>query len=148
MCNIKTIVVNDNVCSQCSNSNTENDSIPLNGMKQEQEPILSKNKPNCSTKSSQTLVSSNLFLGSNKNITLESGSKDVKELIGDVDLNHNRVNFDTKSSDKSAISKHLSPHRSKNVEKGNKFDNSQTFNVNRSVQFGNYNTLHLILNIK
>ena len=140
MCNIKTII-----CSQCSTSNSigNDDDIHLNGMKQEQTgPTVNTNKPNYSTKSSQTLFSSNLLLGPNKNITLTSSTKDVKALIGDVDLNQNIINFDTKTSDKSAISKHLSPHRSKNVEKGKKSENSQTFNFNRSVQFGNYSILY------
>ena len=110
MCNIKTVI-----CSQCSSlSNDHNHDLTFSEINQEEKLPDDKSKPNCSTKSSQTLFSN-------------------------LDLNQNIIEIDNKNADKCVKSKRLLPYHSKfQRKKMNKWDPSETFTFNRSVQFGKY----------
>ena len=114
MCNIKTVI-----CSQCSSLSTEhNHDLTLSGIKQEEKLPSDKSKPNCSTKSSQTLFSN-------------------------LDLNQNIIDNDSKNTEKGVKSKRLLPYHSKfQGKKLNKYDPSEIFTFNKSVQFGKYKYIY------
>ena len=110
MCNIKTVI-----CSQCSSLSTEhNHDITLSGINQEEKLPNDKSKPNCSTKSSQTLFSN-------------------------LDLNQNIIDNDSKNTEMCVKSKRLLPYHSKfQGKKSTKYDPSVIFKFNGSVPFGKY----------